>query len=58
MYLDGFRIDDNVEAVQNDAIRFHFALDVDGYPTQNSEIAFLHDGKETDIVTNGQNISR
>ena len=50
MYPDGFRFDDNVCAVQHGSVRLLFAFQVDGNATRNSEIAFLQDGEETDVV--------
>ncbi len=54
LYLDGFGIDDNVSAVEDYAVRFHIALEVDGHVTQNGKVAFLQDGEESDIITNRQ----
>ena len=50
MYFDGFRFDDNVHAVQHDSVRLLFAFQVNGNATRNSEIAFLQDREETDVV--------
>lgn len=56
--LDGCVIDNNVGAVQNNAIRLLHAFHVDGNIAEDSEIAFLDHRQQFDVVVTGQNVSR